>query len=72
MKGAFTFSPHVHQLVVRVGLSAVCVENARLNLQTEFPHNDFDRVVGQAEAIWNQKLSKFEVRRGTPKSARFF
>ena len=48
-------------LMVKVGLSAVSAENARLNLQTENPGWDFDEVWMQANALWESQLSKIQI-----------
>src|SRR5690606_25780771 len=41
-----------------VALSAVSVHNAKLNLQQELPHWNFERVVSEAERAWNTQLGK--------------
>lgn len=48
-------------IYARVGISAVSVEGARKNLETEQPDFDFEKVKQQAEAAWNKELSKIEV-----------
>ena len=45
----------------KVALSYVSVENAWENLRTENPGWDFDAVRAEAEASWNDVLSKIEV-----------
>ena len=50
---------------LKVGLSFVSIEQARLNLNTELPHWDFDRVRRESQDVWNQWLSKIEVEGGT-------
>ena len=55
------------QVVVRVGLSWNSIEQARLNLETELDHWDFDRVRNESRNEWNQWLSKIEVKGGTEK-----
>ncbi|MBK8227303.1 MAG: GH92 family glycosyl hydrolase [Flavobacteriales bacterium] len=59
-------------LVVKVGISAVSIEGARANLEAEVPHWDFDRVRTQAEAAWNAKLNKVQVKGGTKEQQRAF
>jgi len=54
------------QLVVRVALSTVSVENARKNLRAEARTWDFDAVAAEAKARWNQILGN--VRIATPDS----
>ncbi|CCQ10613.1 Alpha-1,2-mannosidase [Pseudoalteromonas luteoviolacea B = ATCC 29581] len=48
-------------LLVKVGLSAVSRKNALLNLETEVPHWDFDKVREQAQLEWNNYLNKVDV-----------
>jgi len=50
---------------VKVGLSYVSVEQARLNLRTELPHWDFDQVRRESRDVWNEWLSKIEIEGGT-------
>ena len=46
---------------VRVGLSYVSMENARLNLKTEQPVWNFDAIKNKAKNDWNKELSKIKV-----------
>ena len=48
-------------LLVKTGLSAVSAENALLNLVSENPEWNFDKVVNAANEAWNQELSKIAV-----------
>ena len=50
---------------IRVGISAISIDQARLNLWREIPEWNFDRVRAQARATWNQALSKILVKGGT-------
>ncbi|WP_242695939.1 GH92 family glycosyl hydrolase [Desertivirga brevis] len=45
-------------LLVKVGLSAVSIENARLNLQQENPDWNFDAKVQEADRKWEKELNK--------------
>ena len=49
-------------LLVKVALSAVSVENAKLNLQKELPDWDFQKTVAAAREAWNQELSKIKIK----------
>lgn len=49
------------ELIIKVGISYVSVENARLNLQTEIPDWDFDRVKDEANRKWEKQLSRIIV-----------
>jgi predicted alpha-1,2-mannosidase len=42
------------QILVKAGISFASVEGARLNLEKELPHWDFDRVRSDAKAAWNK------------------
>lgn len=48
-------------LQVKIALSAVSPENAQLNLLTEIPGWDFEKIKKQATALWNKELGKIEV-----------
>lgn len=52
-------------LMVKVGLSAVSVENARLNLNAEMPGWDFEKICEQASNEWNRELERIEIQGGT-------
>ncbi len=59
-------------IVMKVGVSYVSVENARLNLQTEIPGWDFELVKTAAAKAWNGELSKFEVTGGSRDQLKIF
>ncbi|MBK7620223.1 MAG: GH92 family glycosyl hydrolase [Flavobacteriales bacterium] len=58
--------------IVKVGISAVSIDGARKNLDTEVPDWDFNAVRKQAEDAWNSKLNRIEVQGGTKESQRIF
>src|SRR5690606_34618151 len=62
--------PGTGQVVVKVGISAVSVEGARNNLESEVPGWDFDAVRLQAEEAWNKALGRIEVLGGEPEQQR--
>jgi predicted alpha-1,2-mannosidase len=67
LKAFVKFSTNAREeILVKVGLSAVSVEGARKNLLAEILDWDFQRVQEQAQAEWNNALSKIEVEGGTP------
>jgi predicted alpha-1,2-mannosidase len=72
LKAAFTFKTEANPLVVRVGLSAVSADNARMNLEAEASHNHFDRYVAEAELAWNRELELFEITGGSEEEKRIF
>ncbi|MDQ8186009.1 GH92 family glycosyl hydrolase [Pelagicoccus sp. SDUM812002] len=59
-----SFEPGV-TLLMKVGISYTSIENARLNLDTELEHWDFDRVVADSRSEWNDRLSRIEVEGGS-------
>lgn len=48
-------------LLVKVGISGTSVEGAKLNLQTENPGWNFDKIKTKAKDSWNKELGKIEV-----------
>ncbi len=46
---------------VKVGISYTSIAQAKLNLETEIPHWDFNKVRGEASTKWNMALEKIEV-----------
>lgn len=55
------FIPDGQPLMAKVGLSAVSVDNARLNLNVENSGWDFDGITAQADRLWNDRLSKVKI-----------
>lgn len=49
------------QVLVKVGISAVDMEGARKNVETEIPAWDFDGVRKAARQAWNEYLSKIDI-----------
>jgi predicted alpha-1,2-mannosidase len=68
----YNFGALEQPLIVKVGISAVSIEGARKNLETEVSHWDFDKVRAEAEAAWNTKLNKVQVKGGTKEQQRAF
>jgi predicted alpha-1,2-mannosidase len=66
LKAWFGFDlPADRKLHVKVGLSGVSMENAKLNLDTEIPAWDFNGLKSAAENAWNQELGKIEIKAGS-------
>jgi len=66
IKAVFHFTTKAgEQIFVKVGISAVSVDGARLNLNSEIPGWDFNKVRNDAKATWNKELSKIEVEGGS-------
>ena len=62
IKAAFQFQTSKNEpILVKVGISAVSVENARQNLKAEIPHWNFEKVRQDAKNAWNKELSQIEV-----------
>ncbi len=50
------------ELLVKVGISSVSCDGARLNLEHEIPDWNFERVRSDAKTLWNKELARFEVK----------
>ena len=61
----FDFASAADPLFVQVAISAVSVEGARKNLDSELPGWDFDAVRRAADAAWERELGKIRVEGGT-------
>jgi len=73
IKAIFHFSTAAGEKIhVKVGISAVSTEGARLNLDTEIPGWDFESVRSNARSSWNKELSKIEVEGGTDSQKTIF
>lgn len=71
VKSVLTFGD-VKEVKINVALSSVSCENAMMNLQTEFPHWDFDKVVKASSDRWNEQLAKLEVESDDEAAKRVF
>jgi predicted alpha-1,2-mannosidase len=72
IKAWLGFDPDDDELVIHVGISAVDQTGALRNLDTELPTRDFDKVVADADSIWNSELGKIEVKGGSKQDRRVF
>lgn len=73
VKGYFKYkTANNEQILVKVGISAVSIEGAKLNLETENSKWDFDAVVKSAKDEWTSQLDKISVKGGTPEQQRTF
>ena len=61
LKAVLRFDNSKNQIIVKVGISAVSIENARQNLKTEVPDWNFDKVRQDAKNAWNKELSQIEI-----------
>jgi predicted alpha-1,2-mannosidase len=53
--------PQNKTIQVKIGLSTVSIDGAKLNLQTEIPHWNFQKVVQNAEKVWNEYLNRIDI-----------
>ncbi|MEQ9288215.1 MAG: GH92 family glycosyl hydrolase [Cyclobacteriaceae bacterium] len=53
------------QILVKIGVSYVSIDNARQNLEAEIPGFDFDKTHQNARDTWQETLSRIEVEGGT-------
>lgn len=66
IKAYFSFDlPAGKKVRVKVGISGVSAENAKLNLDTEISGWNFEQVKTNAEKAWNKELGKIEIKGGT-------
>ena len=72
--GILGFSTKIGESVLmKIGISYVSIEQARLNLTTELPHWDFDQVVKESREEWNDWLGKIQIEGGKqPQQQRFY
>jgi len=59
-------------VLMKVGISYVSEDQARLNITTELPHWNFDQIVKESSEEWNSKLSSIEIEGGTPQQQKRF
>ncbi|HTA81514.1 MAG TPA: GH92 family glycosyl hydrolase [Bacteroidia bacterium] len=60
VRACYTFK-HTDTLLVKIGISAISVENAKENLVHDIPGWDFDGTLKKTQKAWNDCLSKIEV-----------
>ncbi|MEI6140512.1 MAG: GH92 family glycosyl hydrolase [Mariniphaga sp.] len=60
------------KVLVKIGISAVDVEGARKNLETENPGWNFEKIQNEAKEKWATFLSKIDIEGGTEKQRRIF
>lgn len=49
------------EVMVKLAISPVSQSNAVLNMDTEIPHWNFEKVKKEGQDLWNQELSKIEI-----------
>lgn len=72
--GAYVSFPTAENEVrqMKVAISYVSSEQARLNMDAELPHWDFDRIVQESADVWNEWLGRIEIEGGTEEEQRRF
>jgi len=65
VKGIFAFGAEGGELLVKVGISAVDIDGARRNLETELPGWNFEAVRYAARLRWDEALGRIETTGGT-------
>jgi predicted alpha-1,2-mannosidase len=60
------------QIRVKVGFSFISEDQARLNLETEIPDWDFERIKKNGRDIWNKALNKVQIEGGTESQRAIF
>jgi predicted alpha-1,2-mannosidase len=53
------------QLMMKAAMSYTSEENAGINMKSELPHWDFDKVVKESQEEWNSMLSRIAIEGGT-------
>lgn len=71
-KALMSFGRDNTPLMARVGISAVSIADARENLHAEAPIDDFEKYVAEAEAAWDARLSKIDVKGDREKMTTFY
>jgi len=62
----FTFDTKENESIyVKLGVSYVSMENARINVDSEMPEFDFEETKTAARKAWNKELSRIRVEGGT-------
>lgn len=65
--GLFFNNEGATEVLMKVAISYVSVDQARKNLESEINHWDFDKVHNESLNVWNDWLSKIEIKGGTHK-----
>jgi len=63
---------HNEEVLVKSGISFVSVAGAKLNLETDIPHWDFNKVLNGAKSLWNKSLETITVEGGTERDKTIF
>ncbi len=66
------FDENIKKVNIKVGISHISIENARLNLETEADSLAFDEVLQSAIQKWEEKLDLIEIEGGSDKDKTIF
>ena len=72
VKGVVPFADDPTQVALRVAISSVSCQNARLNMDAETDGFQFAKVERQATDKWNRRLSQIKVEGGDPRTEKIF
>lgn len=73
VKAAINFSTYDgEKILLKVGISPVSMENAMLNINTEIPGWDFNKVRDDATVAWNKELGKVVIKTNDAKAKEIF
>jgi len=59
-------------VILKMGISYVSVENARINRETETGHAGFDEILSETQQKWEDKLSLIKIEGGSDEQKRIF
>lgn len=60
------------EIYIKVALSPVSIENAKLNMQSELPGWNFEQVIADADKAWNEELNKIQIETNDDRVKRTF
>ena len=72
VKAIVSYATAPQQIILKVGVSPVSVENALANIRKETPGWDFARVVQDGNRKWNRELGRIQVAGGDQTTLRIF
>lgn len=72
IKGLISFDKAPDKVELKVGISPVSEKNALMNIDSEIPDWDFEKVLASAQEKWNTELSKITVETKNESDKRIF
>ncbi len=72
VKGVLTFKQNPEEVMFKVSISSVSCRNALMNMETEVPHWDFNKVRTTTLDKWNKQLDKINIESKNEKQKRIF